>query len=56
MLLTVAQNYETELNEYADGLSTALTPVMLIIMAIVVGFIVISIAQPLVEQATLAGI
>ena len=56
MLLTVAQNYETELNEYADGLSTALGPIMLIVMAVIVGFIVLSIAQPLMEQASLAAI
>jgi type II secretory pathway component PulF len=55
MLLTVAQNYETELNELADGLSATLQPVMLIVMAFVVGFIVLSIAQPLMEQASLAA-
>jgi type II secretory pathway component PulF len=55
MLLTVAQNYETELNDYADGLSTALGPAMLIIMAVVVGFIVLSIAQPLMTQSSLMG-
>jgi type II secretory pathway component PulF len=55
MLLTVAQNYETELNEYADGLSTALGPLMLVIMAVVVGFIVLSVAQPLMQQSTLMG-
>lgn len=55
MLLTVAQNYETELNELADGLSAALQPIMLVVMAVIVGFIVISIAQPLMEQASLAA-
>ena len=56
MLMTVAENYEVELNELADGLSTALQPVMLLIMAVVVGFIVYSIAQPLMSQSALAGV
>jgi type II secretory pathway component PulF len=54
MLLTVAQNYETELNEYAEGLSSALEPITLLVMAVVVGLIVLSIAQPLMEQMQLA--
>ncbi|MBN1549281.1 type II secretion system F family protein [Candidatus Babeliales bacterium] len=56
MLMTVAENYEVELNELADGLSTALQPLMLLIMAVVVGFIVYSIARPLMSQSALAGI
>lgn len=56
MLLTVAQNYETELKEYADGLSDALGPIMMIVMGITVGFIVISIAQPMMQQAQLVEI
>lgn len=55
MLLTVAQNYESDLNEYADGLSTALGPIMMVIMAVIVGFIVLSIAQPMMESASLMG-
>jgi type II secretory pathway component PulF len=55
MLLTVAQNYETELNEYADGLSSAIDPIMLLIMGVIVGFIVLSVGMPLMQQATLAG-
>lgn len=56
MLLTVAKNYEDELNEYADGLSATLDPIMLVVMGVIVGFIVLSIAQPLMQQASLAGI
>jgi len=55
MLLTVAQNYESDLNEYADGLSTALAPVMMVLMAVIVGFIVLAIAQPLMQQSSLMG-
>jgi len=56
MLQTVAQNYETELNEYAATLSSALTPIMMIVMAVIVGFIVMSIAQPIMEQTKIMGI
>lgn len=56
MLLTVAQNYETELNEYADGLAATIEPVMMLFMAVVVGFIVIAIALPLLKQAELAAL
>jgi type II secretory pathway component PulF len=55
MLLTVAQNYESDLNEYADGLSAALAPTMMIIMAVIVGFIVLAIAQPMMQQSSLMG-
>lgn len=51
MLLTVAKNYEEELTERADKLSTALGPITLIIMAVVVGFILLSIVTPMLQQA-----
>jgi type II secretory pathway component PulF len=53
MLLTVAQNYEADLKEYADQLSSLLEPIMLLVMAVVVGFIVISVIQPILGQAEL---
>lgn len=56
MLLTVAENYETELDEYVDRLSSLLDPMMLVIMGVLVGFIVLSIAQPLMDQASLVAI
>lgn len=56
MLLTVAENYETELDEYVNRLSSMLDPLMLVLMGFIVGFIVLSIAQPLMQQASLAAI
>lgn len=50
MLLNVAQTYEADIKEYADGLTTLLEPIMLLIMALVVGFIVIAIALPLMKM------
>lgn len=50
MLLTVAQNYENDLQEAADSLANKISPVLLIVMALVVGFIVISIALPIMQM------
>lgn len=42
MLLLVAQNYEADLSEYADGLTALLEPIMMLVVAVVVGFVVVS--------------
>jgi len=52
MLLTVSKNYEEELGDLADSLAGKIGPVMLIIMAVVVGFIVLSVAVPMIQMAT----
>jgi len=52
MLLTVAKNYEEDLQEMADNLSKAIEPIMLIVMALIVGFIVMSVALPIVRMST----
>ncbi|MCX5922852.1 MAG: type II secretion system F family protein [Candidatus Dependentiae bacterium] len=56
MLLTVAQNYEEDLGELADGLTAALGPILLIVMAVIVGFIVIAVALPITQMGNIAGI
>ncbi|GMU18932.1 MAG: general secretion pathway protein GspF [Candidatus Babeliales bacterium] len=57
MLLTVAQNYEQELSEYADSLSARIGPILLIVMALIVGFIVIALMLPMTRMGdTLEGI
>lgn len=53
MLLVVAKNYETELNEFTDTLSAQLSPIMLFIMVGVVGFIIFSIALPIMNLTQL---
>lgn len=55
MLLTVARNYEEELSDLADGLTAALGPILLLVMAVIVGFIVMSIAMPMVQMGEVAG-
>jgi type II secretory pathway component PulF len=56
MLLTVAHNYEVELSELIDGLTAKLSPIMLIVMAAIVGFIVAAVALPIMQMGQLAGI
>lgn len=51
MLLAVAHHYGMELTEYTDGLVSKLNPVMLILMAVVVGFIVLAIMLPMINMA-----
>ena len=53
MLLTIAQNYEEDLSEFAKNLTASLNPIMLAVMAVVVGFIVISIATPIMDMGNL---
>lgn len=55
MLLTVAKNYETELSELTDSLTARLQPLMLILMAVVVGFIVMAVVQPMIGQLEFLG-
>jgi type II secretory pathway component PulF len=56
MLLTVANNYEGELNELSDRMATVISPIMLVVMAVIVGFIVLSIVQPMFEQMSGMGL
>lgn len=56
MLLTVARNYEEELGEITDTMSVWISPIMLVVMGLIVGFIVLSIALPMVEMSTMAGV
>jgi type II secretory pathway component PulF len=55
MLLSVAKDYEAELAEYADSLAEKIGPILLIVMAVLVGFIVIAIALPLAQMGDVVG-
>jgi type II secretory pathway component PulF len=48
MLLTVARNYEADSQELVDRLTAALNPLMIVVMALMVGFIVLAIAPVIV--------
>jgi type II secretory pathway component PulF len=54
MLLTVAENYEADLSELSDSLSSKVGPIMTLVMAVIVGFIVISIVLPLIQSGNIA--
>lgn len=56
MLLTVAQNYEQEVVELTDRLTDILRPIMTIGTAIIVGFIVMAIALPIMRMGELVGV
>lgn len=55
MLLTVAENYETEMAERADGLAEQIDPIMKIVMSLVVGFIVLAIVMPMMNMTEVLG-
>lgn len=50
MLLTVAETYEKDYVELIDTLTGLISPIMLIGMAVIVGFIVLAIALPMMGQ------
>jgi type II secretory pathway component PulF len=55
MLLTVARQYESELEEYADNLTTLLGPIMTVVMAMIVGFVVVSILSAISQMGDIAS-
>lgn len=55
MLLEVAKNYEKDLSEKADGLSSLIEPIMLGVTAGIVGFIVMAIALPMTQMGDVIG-
>ena len=56
MLLTVADNYEKDYIELIDKLTGLIAPIMLFVMAIVIGFIVLAIAMPMMQQMENMGV
>jgi type II secretory pathway component PulF len=54
MLLTVAAHYEAEVNDYTARLAARLDPIMMLLVAGVVGFIVLSMVLPLADMGKLA--
>jgi len=50
MLLTVADNYEKDYVEMIDTITGLISPIMLIVMATVVGFIVMAVMLPMLQQ------
>jgi len=51
MLISIAENYESELNDYADSLTSKIAPAMTILTMCVVGPIILSILLPIMQAA-----
>lgn len=49
MLNLVAENYEKDLMEWSDSLAARLNPIMIVVMALIVGFIMIAILVPMTQ-------
>ncbi len=56
MLLTIARNYEVELTELIDAATGMISPIMLVVMAIIVGFIIMAIAGPIMQGGQAFGV
>jgi general secretion pathway protein F len=52
MLIKAADAYEDDIETSVAGLTSVLQPVMIIFMAIVVGFIIISVLMPMIQMST----
>ncbi len=50
MLLLVAKNYDEDLSELTDRLTSALGPIMTILMGLIVGFIMMAIMGPMLNM------
>ncbi len=53
MLISVGDTYEKDLTEYADTLTTLLSPAMTLATAIIVGFIVLGIMMPIIQMSSM---
>lgn len=49
MLLLVAKNYSEDLDELIDRLTSLINPLVLVLMAVVIGFIIMSIVGPMMQ-------
>jgi type II secretory pathway component PulF len=56
MLLSIAKNYEVELGELIDTVTGMLSPIMLVFMAVIVGFIIMAIATPIMQGGQAFGL
>ncbi len=56
MLLAVAQNYEADLSEMIDRATGLISPIMLVVMGGVVGFIIMGIAGPIMQGGQAFGV
>lgn len=53
MLTAVANQYDAELGERSEGLSKAINPIMLLVMAVVLGFVIVAVMMPILSMGEL---
>ncbi len=53
MLLSVGKTFEEDLSELADTLTTLLNPIITVVMSLIIGFIVMAIALPIMSMGNL---
>ena len=56
MLLTVAKNYDTDLTEFTESLTSKLDPIMTLLMGGIVGFIMWAIMAPMLSLYNMTGL
>ncbi|MCC6221767.1 MAG: type II secretion system inner membrane protein GspF [Deltaproteobacteria bacterium] len=55
MLIRAAQSYESEMNSIVTSLTAILNPILILFLALLVGFILIAVMLPMLEMTSLAG-
>ncbi len=53
MLIGVGDTYEKELTEFADGLAALLNPMMTLVTALIVGFVIMGITMPIMKMSSM---
>ena len=56
MLLSVGDDYDKELSELTEGLTSKIGPLMTVVIGIIIAFIMVSIFLPIMSMADMAGI
>lgn len=56
MLLRAASSYESEVNALVSGLTSIIEPLLILFLALIVGFIIASVMLPMLQMSTLAGL
>jgi type II secretory pathway component PulF len=54
MLLVVGSDYDEELTEITDSMTSKIGPIMTIVMAVIVGFILMSIFLPILDMGDIS--
>jgi type II secretory pathway component PulF len=56
MLLTVGEDYDTQLTEITESITAKISPVMTLVMAVIILFIILAIFLPVMQMGEAIGI